>query len=59
MWGGVPLPPDAETRLWLGAAAAQRDALLRLWQDNAIGDDIMTRLERQIDLAEARLARGD
>jgi CPA1 family monovalent cation:H+ antiporter len=53
------LSPDAETRLWLGAAAAQRDALLRLWQDNAIGDDIMTRLERQIDLAEARLARGD
>jgi CPA1 family monovalent cation:H+ antiporter len=53
------LSPDAETRLWLGAAAAQRDALLALWQRDAIGDDVLTRLEREIDLAEASLARGD
>jgi CPA1 family monovalent cation:H+ antiporter len=51
------LTPDGETRLWLGAAAAQRDALLKLWQDGALGDDVLTRLEREIDLAEARLAR--
>ncbi len=46
---------DTETRLWLAAATAQREALLRLWQDGQIGDDVLTRLEREIDLAEARL----
>ncbi len=51
--------PDTETRLWLGAAAAQREALLKLWQSGEIGDDVLTRLERQIDLAEARLARDE
>ena len=50
---------DDETRLWLGAAAAQRDALLKLWQNGEIGDDVLARLERQIDLAEARLARDE
>jgi hypothetical protein len=53
------LTPDGEARLWLGAAAAQRDALIRLWQEASIGDDVLTRLEREIDLAEARLARED
>ena len=50
---------DSEARLWLGAAAAQRDALIRLWQKDEIGDDVLNRLEREIDLAEARLARDD
>ncbi len=50
---------DSETRLWLGAAAAQREALIRLWQNGQIGDDVLTRLEREIDLAEARLASED
>jgi CPA1 family monovalent cation:H+ antiporter len=50
---------DSETRLWLGAAAAQRDALIKLWRNDEIGDDVLTRLEREIDLAEARLARED
>jgi hypothetical protein len=45
--------------LWLGAAAAQREALLKLWQNNEIGDDVLSRLEREIDLAEARLARDE
>ncbi|MGB5131379.1 MAG: Na+/H+ antiporter [Steroidobacteraceae bacterium] len=56
--GGV-LELDSETRLWLGAAAAQRDALIKLWQKGEIGDDVLTRLEREIDLAEARLARDE
>jgi CPA1 family monovalent cation:H+ antiporter len=56
---GSGLSLDDETRLWLGAAAAQREALLKLWQDGEIGDDVLARLERQIDLAEARLARDD
>ena len=50
---------DSEARLWLGAAAAQRDALIRLWRNDEIGDDVLGRLEREIDLAEARLARDD
>jgi CPA1 family monovalent cation:H+ antiporter len=53
------LSPDSEARLWLGAAAAQRGALIKLWQDGKIGDDVLIRLERDIDLAEARLARDD
>jgi monovalent cation/hydrogen antiporter len=53
------LAPDSEARLWFGAVAAQRDALLRLWKNGEIGDDVLSRLERQIDLAEARLARED
>jgi CPA1 family monovalent cation:H+ antiporter len=53
------LPPESETRLWLGAAAAQREALLKLWREEQIGDDVLIRLERKIDLAEARLARDD
>ena len=53
------LSPDSEARLWLGAAAAQRDALIRLWRNDEIGEDVLTRLEREIDLAEARLARDD
>ena len=50
---------DSEARLWLGAAAAQREVLLRLWRNEEIGDDVLTRLEREIDLTEARLARDD
>ena len=50
---------DSEARLWLGAAAAQRDALIRLWRNEEIGDDVLGRLEREIDLTEARLARDD
>ena len=53
------LSPDSETRLWLGAATAQREALISLWRKGELGDDVLTRLEREIDLAEARLARDD
>jgi Na+/H+ antiporter len=55
--GGVSL--DYEARLWLGATAAQREALIHLWRNDRIGDDVLIRLEREIDLAEARLARDD
>ena len=50
---------DSETRLWLGAAGAQRDALIDLWSKGTIGDDVLTFLEREIDLAEARLVRHE
>lgn len=56
---GGAISPDNEARLWLGAAAAQREALIKLWQNGEIGDDVLSRLERQIDLAEARLARDE
>jgi monovalent cation/hydrogen antiporter len=47
---------DSEARLWLGALSAQRETLIGLWQSGQVGDDVLTRLEREIDLAEARLA---
>lgn len=53
------LGADSEARLWIGAAVAQREALIKLWQDGEIGDDVLGRLEREIDLAEARLARDE
>ncbi len=56
---GGGLSPDSEARLWLGAAAAQREALIKLWRNGEIGDDVLIRLEREIDLAEARLARDE
>ena len=56
---GGGLSPDSEARLWLGAAAAQREALIKLWRNGEIGDDVLLGLEREIDLAEARLARED
>jgi hypothetical protein len=30
-----------------------------LWRGDEIGDDVLTRLEREVDLAEARLARDE
>jgi Na+/H+ antiporter len=50
---------DGEARLWLCAVTAQRNALLRLWRSGEIGDDVLTRLEREVDLFEARLARDE
>jgi monovalent cation/hydrogen antiporter len=50
---------DRETRLWLGASSAQREALIDLWKNGAIGDDVLIRLERELDLAEARLPQED
>ena len=49
------LAPDAEARLWLCAASAQREVLLKLWRDGEIGEDVLVQLEREIDLAELRL----
>jgi CPA1 family monovalent cation:H+ antiporter len=54
-----PVAVDRETRLWLGASSAQRDALIDLWKSGAIGDDVLIRLERELDLAEARLPQQD
>jgi CPA1 family monovalent cation:H+ antiporter len=56
---GTHVAVDSETRLWLCAVAAQRAALIRLWRSGEIGDDVLTRLEREVDLAEARLSRDE
>jgi CPA1 family monovalent cation:H+ antiporter len=50
---------DRETRLWLGASSAQREALIELWKNGEIGDDVLIALERELDLAEARLPQSD
>jgi NhaP-type Na+/H+ or K+/H+ antiporter len=54
-----PLDADRETRLWLGASSAQREALIELWKNGEIGDDVLIALERELDLAEARLPHND
>jgi CPA1 family monovalent cation:H+ antiporter len=46
----VPAAP-----LTLEGVAALRRALIRLWEGGAIGDDVMLKLERELDLAEAML----
>ena len=56
---GTHMTVDSETRLWLCAVAAQRAALIKLWRNGELGDDVLTRLEREVDLAEARLARDE
>jgi len=50
---------DRETRRLARASSAQRDALIGLWKRGEIGDDVLIRLERDLDLAEARLPQDD
>ena len=50
---------DTQMRLWLGALGAEREALIELWKNGDIGDDVLIRLERELDLAEARLPQED
>jgi CPA1 family monovalent cation:H+ antiporter len=37
----------------------QREYLVRMWRSNEIDDELMGRLERELDLEEAHLARGE
>ena len=46
---------SARVRLTVEVIAAQRDAVVRLRQAGAISDDVMHRLERELDLEELRL----
>lgn len=45
----------ARARLTREVVAAQRDAVVRLRQEGAISDDVMHRLERELDLQELQL----
>jgi len=37
----------------------QRESLVQMWRKNEIDDDLMSRLERELDLEESHLARGE
>jgi monovalent cation/hydrogen antiporter len=43
------------TRVRLAAVRAERDELIRLWQDGAISDDVLHHLEEELDYEESRL----
>jgi CPA1 family monovalent cation:H+ antiporter len=43
------------TRLRLAAVRAERDELIRLWQDGTISDEVLHQLEEQLDYEESRL----
>lgn len=45
----------AEQRIWWEVAKAERDAVLALRRQRRIGDEAMRKLERDIDLLEARI----
>lgn len=47
---------DPVVRLRRAALSAERQELIKLWRDQEIGDEVMHRLERELDLEEARLA---
>jgi CPA1 family monovalent cation:H+ antiporter len=51
-------PPDLLVRmadLRIAALQAERYELIRLWEDNRIGDEVMHRLESELDLEQTRL----
>ena len=43
------------TRVRLAAVRAERDELIRLWQEGAISDDVLHHLEEELDYEESRL----
>ena len=51
-------PSLTEHGIWLELAAAEREALMQLRRDRHIGDEAMRRIEREIDLLEARMSAG-
>jgi CPA1 family monovalent cation:H+ antiporter len=42
----------------LSTAKVERDALIRLRDENRIGDDVLRRLQRELDLTETRLTKS-
>jgi CPA1 family monovalent cation:H+ antiporter len=43
------------TRVRLAAVRAERDELIRLWQDGTISDEVLHKLEEELDYEESRL----
>jgi CPA1 family monovalent cation:H+ antiporter len=54
---GLLLAPEADPwrRARRASLAAERRALIELWHDGRIGDEVMHELERELDFAEARV----
>jgi hypothetical protein len=42
------------TRVRLAAVRAERDELIRLWQDGTISDEVLHHLEEELDYEESR-----
>jgi len=54
-------PPESLVRmadLRIAALQAERYELIRLWQDNRVGDEVMHRLEAELDLEQTRLRKA-
>ena len=43
------------TRMRLAAVRAERDELIRLWQEGAISDEVLHHIEEELDYEESRL----
>ena len=43
------------TRVRLAAVRAEREELIRLWQEGAISDEVLHHLEEELDYEESRL----
>jgi CPA1 family monovalent cation:H+ antiporter len=56
--GGDGQWSEQTARLRMNALNAERLALLRLWRDNQVRDDLMRMLERELDLEQARLKQA-
>lgn len=46
---------SSEASLWVHVIDAQRTELLRLWEEDKVGDEVLRHLERELDLISARL----
>jgi CPA1 family monovalent cation:H+ antiporter len=58
---GLTGPPDFLVHmadLRIAALQAERHELIRLWHDNRIGDEVMHRLESELDLEQTRLRKS-
>jgi CPA1 family monovalent cation:H+ antiporter len=54
---GAPDSLFGMTTLRVAALAAERTQLIRLWRDNRVGDDVMHRLEAELDLEQTRMQK--
>ena len=46
---------SVEATLWIHVIDAQRGELLKLWEEEKIGDEVLRHLERELDLVAARV----
>jgi CPA1 family monovalent cation:H+ antiporter len=46
---------STEATLWIHVIDAQRAELLKLWEEEKIGDEVLRHLERELDLVSARV----